>query len=311
MVKDPINVLPRKRGRQSWAIRLGITLLVFVVAAATLVGALAWWPRSTPAARTLPTPAPTFLPKVGDVGDLDDGITVALGTTPAFQFQSGGYTLSGVTVNALTKQAVSGVSVWIYVPPVLGESTAPELRSVSTANGTFSFSHLAAGRYNLAAARYYVQNGQPVYPEVVQAGVTMPHQSFVRISLVPQSAPGARHPVKGVARNLIVLDLSGIYAESWFNDPLLQLEASNMRALAASGAQATRVVAPYGWHPADQYALLSGTYPSWRVLYSLPPLYTPGWPAGVDTTLWYKSDPPALEICHHSPVDLALVYVTA
>src|SRR5713101_8389883 len=79
MVKDPISVqerkyLPRKRGRQSWAIRLGIALLLFVVAAATVVGTLAWWPRSTPAARTLPTPAPTFLPKVGDVGDLDDGI---------------------------------------------------------------------------------------------------------------------------------------------------------------------------------------------------------------------------------------------
>ena len=313
MVKDPISVqerkyLPRKRGRQSWAIRLGIALLLFVVAAATLVGALAWWPRSTPAARTLSTPAPTFLPKVGDVGDLDDGITVALGTTPAFQFQSGGYTLSGVTVNALTKQAVSGVSVWITVPPVLGKRTAPELRSVSTADGTFSFSHLAAGRYNLAAARYYVQNGQPVYPEVVQAGVTMPQQSFVRISLVPQSAPGARHPVKGVARNLIILDLSGIYAESWFNDPLLQLEASNMRALAASGAQATQVVAPYGWHPADQYALLSGTYPSWRVYDPWPALTPWGTPDGIDTTFWYNSDPLAMEFGQQSLFDVALDY---
>src|SRR5260221_5783843 len=113
----------------------------------------------------------------------------------------------------------------------------------------------------------------------------MPQQSFVRISLVPQSAPGARHPVKGVARNLIVLDLSGIYAESWFNDPLLQLEASNMRALAASGAQATRVVAPYGWHPADQYALLSGTYPSWRVYDTVPAIAHLGTPRCASTTL--------------------------
>src|SRR5215470_4697930 len=232
MVKDPTSVqerkhLPQKRESRSWALWLGIPLL-FVIAAATVVGALAWWPRSVPAVKPLPTPAPTFLPKVGDVGDLDDGLTVALGTTPAFQFESGGYTLSGVTIDARTKQAVSGVSVWITVPPVLGQRAAPELRSVSTVDGTFSFSHLAAGRYNLAAARYYLQNGQPTYPEVVQAGVTMPQHSFVRISLVPQSAPGARRPVKGVARNLIVLDLSGIYAESWFNDPLLQLEASNM-----------------------------------------------------------------------------------
>src|SRR5260370_10786828 len=168
-------------------------LRLFVVAAATVVGALAWWPRSTPTARTLPTPTRTFLPKVGDVGDLDDGITVALGTTPAFQFQSGGYTLSGVTVNALTKQAVSGVSVWITVPPVLGKRTAPELRSVSTADGPFSFSHLAAGRYNLAAARYYVQNGQPLYPEVVQAGVTKAPQYSIRASLQPPCFPRSRH----------------------------------------------------------------------------------------------------------------------
>src|SRR5260221_3005514 len=203
MVKDPISVQERKSGRQSWAIRLGIALLLFVVAAATVVGALAWWPRSTPTARTLPTPTPTFLPKVGDVGDLDDGITVALGTTPAFQFQSGGYTLSGVTVNALTKQAVSGVSVWITVPPVLGKRTAPELRSVSTANGIFSFSHLAAGRYNLAAARYYVQNGQPAYPEVVQAGVKKPRQSVLCIPPLAQTAPAGRHPAQSRAPEFI------------------------------------------------------------------------------------------------------------
>src|SRR5258707_15441917 len=134
----------------------------------------------------------------------------------------------------------------------------------------------------------------------------MPQQSFVRISLVPQSAPGARHPVKGVARNLIILDLSGIYAESWFNDPLLQLEASNMRALAASGAQATQVVAPYGWHPADQYALLSGTYPSWRVYDPWPALTPPGTPDGIDNTLLYNFDPPAIEICPQNPFDLGL-----
>src|SRR5260370_17705560 len=125
MVKDPISVQERKSGRQSWALRLGIALLLFVVAAATVVGALAWWPRSTPAARTLSTPAPTFLPKVGDVGDLDDGITVALGTTPAFQFQSGGYTLTGVPVNPLTKQARTGVLFWITLPPAPSNTHPP------------------------------------------------------------------------------------------------------------------------------------------------------------------------------------------
>ena len=97
--------------------------------------------------------SPTFVPKVGDVGDLDDGITVALGSIPSFQFKSGGYTLSGLTVDARTRRAVGGVSIWITVPSALGQRTAPELRSVSTVTGAFSFSHLAAGKYPLTASR--------------------------------------------------------------------------------------------------------------------------------------------------------------
>ena len=331
MVKVPTNTRVRKRKQytqdggvahqghdkaspmhtrrlRSWMMRWGIVLLLIVVVAATVVGVLAWWPRPVPTITQAPTPAPAFLPKVGDVGDLDDGVTVALGITPAFQFKVGGYTLKGVTVDAQTKKAVSGVSVWITVPPVLGQRTAPELRTVSAVDGTFSFEHLAADTYTLAAARYYLQNRQPIYPEAVQTGVKVPQRSLLRLSLTPQAAPGIRHPFKGVAQNLIILDLSGIYAESWFNDPQLQLEARNMRALAASGAQATRLVAPYGWHPADQYALLSGTYPSWRVYDPSPDFIPWGVPDGMDTTFWYNSDPTAMEFGQESLFDVALGY---
>ena len=81
-----------------------------------------------------------------------------------------------------------------------------------------------------------------------------------------------------------------------------------MRALAASGAQATQVVAPYGWHPADQYALLSSTYPSWRVYDPWPALTPWGTPDGIDTTFWYNSDPLTMEFGQQSLFDVALDY---
>lgn len=308
----PKNVLSGKRQRRSWLAWSGIVLVLIAVVVATVVGALAVWPRSSPIIVSIPTPSPTFVPKVGDVdiNDLDDGASVILGAIPSFQFKSGGYTLSGVTIDAKTKRPVGGVSVWITLPPAPGQRTAPELRSVSTLAGEFSFSHLATGTYNLAAARYYLQNGsgQSMYPEVVQAGVKVPQQSSLHLALSPQSAPGMRYPAPGVARNLVILDMSGIYADSWFDDPALQLESRNMQVLVASGASATRIDAPYGWHPADQYALLSGSYPAWRVYDPWPNLVPWGTPDGVDTTFWYNSDPTALDFGQESVFDVALGY---
>jgi hypothetical protein len=81
-----------------------------------------------------------------------------------------------------------------------------------------------------------------------------------------------------------------------------------MRALIASGAYATQVDAPYGWHPADQYALLSGTYPGWRVFDPWPNLVPWGAPDGVDTTFWYNSDPTAMDFGQESLFDVALGY---
>ena len=313
MVKVPTNIRPDKAPvgnlqRRSWLVWSSVVIVLIVVIVATVVGALAVWPRSSLTVVSLPTPSPTFVPKVGDVGDVDDGITVALGAIPSFQFKNGGYMLSGLTLDARTRRAVGGVSIWITVPPVLGQRTAPELRSVSTLAGEFSFAHLAAGKYNLAAARYYLQNEQVIYPEIVQTDVTVPQKTPLHIMLSPQAAPGMRHLKTGVAKNLIIMDMSGIYANSWFDDPALQLESRNMRVLAASGASATQVDAPYGWHPSDQYALLSGTYPAWRVYDPWPSLVPWGAPDGVDTTFWYNSDPTAMDFGQESLFDVALGY---
>lgn len=319
MVRDPIKeqaqpvpALPAGPAyRQRWWSRWSMLLLLGGVILVTVASALIRLPSSSPHAKLVPMPTPTFVPKVGDVGDLDDGITVALGQTPAFQFEHGGYTLSGITVDARTGRPLGGISVWVTLPPVSGRPTAPALRSVSTLDGAFTFLHLAAGTYNLAAARYYTLNGQQfIYPEVVRSDVRvpLPQHATLQLALQPQAAPGQRRVSAGVARNLIMLDLRGIYAESWFADPALQGEAQNMRELASGGAQAANVVAPYGWHPADQYALLSGSYPAWRVYDPWPYRTAWGTPDGIDTTFWYNADPMSLTFGQESLFDVARGY---
>lgn len=280
-----------------------------LLAVAVIVAVIARTPPGAPPHRAaVATPTPTFIPQLGDVDDAGDGLTIVTGVVPAFQFKSGGYTLSGVAVDAQTGQGVSGASVWVTLPPAPGQRTAPALRVVTATNGAFTFPHLAGGAYNLASARYAALPGQPVYPESVATGVTLPQQTPVRLALVAAPAPGKRQPPAGVARNLILLDLSGVYAESWFDDPALALDAGNLRQLAASGARAANVMAPYGWHPTDEYALLSGTYPAWRAFDPWPGVVPWGTPDGMDTTFWYSSPPGALAFGQESLFDVAGSY---
>lgn len=292
---------PQQWGR--WWAALAVVLALLVVA-----GSSARAPAMAPGARSAAVAAPTFVPHLGDVDDAGDGLFIAAGSVPTFQFKDGGTTLSGAVVDAATTRAISGVSVWIALPPVAGQRTSAALRAVSTASGTFSFAHLAPGTYNLAAARYTAPQGQSIYPEVTLTNVALPRGDAVRLALTPWAAPGNRSPASGGARNLIILDLRGIYAASWFDDPALQLAARNVRALAASGAQATQVAAPYGWHPADQYALLSGTYPAWRVYDPWPDSAPWGTPDGMDTTFWYESGSTTLEFGQESLFDVAERY---
>ncbi len=294
---------PSRRWRR-WGGVLFLLLIVILVVA----GILIQLPQPTPHVVVVPRSSPAFQPLVGDADDGDDGVNVTTGTIPGFQFKSGGYTLSGVVMNAQTRQHVGGASVWITLPPSLGQRTAPVLRAVSDVDGSFMFPHLAAGSYNLAIARYFMQARQPIYPETTFTRIGVPQRVTLRCMLFPKSAPGTRHLGENVARNMVILDTSGIYADSWFDDATLQLEDPNIRAMAAAGARATHIVAPYGWHPVDQYALLSGSYPAWRAYDAWPSLPPWGTPDGIDTTFWYNTTLTKLEFGQESLFDVARSY---
>ncbi len=296
---------PRRRLRR-WGEVLFLLLVVLLVVA----GILIQLPQSPPHIAIVPHISSAFQPVVGDAsdGDGDDGVNVTTGTIPGFQFKSGGYTLNGIVTNAQTDQRVGGASVWITLPPTLGQRTAPVLRTVSGIDGKFAFPHLATGSYNLAIARYFMQAGQPIYPEATFVHVVVPQRAVLHYAIQPKPAPGVRQRGVNVARNVVILNTSGIYAESWFDDAALQLNDPNIRAMAASGARATHMVAPYGWHPADQYALLSGSYPAWRAYDAWPQLPPWGTPDGIDTTFWYNTTLTKLEFGQESLFDVARSY---
>src|SRR6266487_1468459 len=67
-----------------------------------------------------------FQPVIGDVNDPehdDPDITVQQALVPGFQFRSGGYTLSGIVIDAQTRRPVFGAIVWIDLPVIVGQPT--------------------------------------------------------------------------------------------------------------------------------------------------------------------------------------------
>src|SRR5712692_4214821 len=77
---------------------------------------------------------PTFKPVVGDVNDPegdDPDITVQQALVPAFQFRSGGYTLSGHVLDGQSGQPVLGALVWINLPVTTGQRDSIPLPTVT------------------------------------------------------------------------------------------------------------------------------------------------------------------------------------
>src|SRR5581483_2273948 len=92
-------------------------------------------------------------------------------------------------------------------------------------------------------------------------------------------------PPRGRARNAVVVELNGIYAQTWLHDPAAP--AATIRRLAARGAVATQVWADYGWPPIDDTVLATGGYPDWRLFDPWPHLVSWGQQDGIDRATWY------------------------
>ncbi len=119
--------------------RTFILCCIFLIAITitTATGIVWLWPHPAHVAQShLTTLTPTFKPVVGDVSDPDDAdpdVTVEQPLVPAFQFQRGGYTLSGIVIDAQSHQPLPNAVVWIDLPVQEDQPTSIPLHAVTDA----------------------------------------------------------------------------------------------------------------------------------------------------------------------------------
>ena len=270
---------------------LWVCVLIVLVLGSSVIYLLVWPATSPKSHAHAISLQPTFQPVVGDVNDPekdDPDITVQQSLIPGFQFRKGGFTLNGTVIDSATGKPVVGAVVWIALLPVVGQRTSNALHTVSDGGGNFQFIHLATDVYTVVASRYYDLGeghyyAERVFPTVVLNG----NRSGLTLSLTAVLAPGKRTVLAGRVKNVIFIDLRGFYAASILDDPLLLNETQNVRAFLRHAAVRSAVWQPYGWRPLEQYALLTGTYPSWATTDSWPNPVAWGLPDGIDTTFWF------------------------
>ena len=259
------------------------------------------------------TSQPAFKPVVGDVNDPegdDPDVTVQQSLVPGFQFQRGGYTLSGTVLDAQSREPVPEAVVWIDLPVQAGRPTSVALHTVTDAMGSYQFVHLAAGVYTVVSSRYY-NNGRYYAERIFSSVVLKGDRSGLILPLTPVSAPGHRpqgFPLPRQVKNVILIDLRGFYAASLLDDALLVDQTRNLRAFLQHANVARSVWLPYGWRPLDQYALLTGSYPQWATYDPWPHLVPWGEPDNIDTTFWFTGGRAAHLFGQESIFDVAKAY---
>ncbi len=238
------------------------------------------------------TPAPGFVPVVGDVHDPEDAdpdISVERPLVPEFQFQRGGFQLSGTVIDVQSGKPVINAIVWIHMPVQKGRPTSIALNVATDVLGNYQFAHLAAGIYTVAASRYYNVGDGRYYAERIFSAVAISgNRSGLVLPLTPMSAPGKRSVVAGQAKNVILIDLRGFYADSLLNDALLFNLTPNLQAFLRHAHVLKSVWHAYGWRALDQYALLTGGYPRWATFDTWPNPVAWGAPDGIDTRFWFS-----------------------
>jgi hypothetical protein len=248
---------------------------------ALLISSIAIIPRAlsiNPGQRT--GPVATYVPSnvFGDTDDLPNGAL----RSPRLTLAAGSSTVSGVVKDATSGNPVAKAQVGISTGTVGGSAQY----TTTATDGSYSFSGIASGTYNLEADRYTISGTQPFYQDAQQMQVTVSGSATVNFSLTPIPVPGSRTIPSGRAKNLIIVDFDETYLESWFTDS--QSMVSNSPAthqLAQNGVLATEAWTQYGWSPIDHYQIAVGSYPAWRTPDAPGKVW--GQPDGLDTNIWY------------------------
>jgi hypothetical protein len=226
-------------------------------------------------------PNPHYVPSSA-FGDSDDLPASAL--KPAARgLAAGSSSVSGTVIDASSGQPVANALVGISIGAV--GSTAQY--ATTTSDGSYSFSGIASGTYNLAASRYSINGTQPFYRDGQQMQVNVSGSVTANFKLAPIPIPGARSVPAGRAKNLIIVDFDETYYDSWFADTQSMANKSPaLHQLAQSGVVASEAWTQYGWSPIDHYQIATGAYPAWRSPDAPGKVW--GQPDGLDTNIWYN-----------------------
>ncbi len=270
-----------KATKSSWLSRNRLTIVSSVAIIALLISSIVIIPRAlsiNPDNRT--SPKARYIPSSA-FGDSDDLPSGAL-HPQRLSLAAGSSSVSGVVKDATTGQPVANAQVGLSIGTVGGGAQY----TTTASNGSYSFTGIANGTYNLEADRYTISGTQPFYKDAQQMRVTVSGSATVNFNLSPISVPGSRTIPAGKAKNLIIVDYDETYYDSWFADT--QSMANNSPAthqLAQKGVDATQSWTQYGWSPIDHYQIAVGSYPAWRTPDAPGKVW--GQPDGLDTNIWY------------------------
>jgi hypothetical protein len=271
-----------KETKRSWVSQHRLAIICSGAVLALLISSIAIIPR----ALSLHSgqgigPNATYVPSnaFGDTDDLPNGSL----RSPRLTLAAGSSTVSGVVKDATTGSPVANAQVGLSVGTVGGAAQY----TTTASDGSYSFSGIASGTYNLEADRYAISGTQPFYKDAQQMQVTVSGSATVNFSLTSIPVPGSRTIPSGRAKNLIIVDYDETYHESWFTDN--QSMTNNSPAthqLAQNGVIASETWTQYGWSPIDHYQIAVGSYPAWRTPDA--PAKVWGQPDGLDTNIWYS-----------------------
>jgi hypothetical protein len=196
---------------------------------------------------------------------------------------AGSASVSGVVTDATTGQPVANAQVGISD----GTKGGTAQYTTTASNGSYSFSGIAAGTYNIEADRYTLSGTQPFYRDAQQMQVSVNGSVTVNFQLSPIPVIGSRTVPAGRAKNLLIVDFDETYYDSWFTDAQSMANKSpSIHQVAQSGVLAQEAWTQYGWSPIDHYQIAVGSYPAWRTPDAPGKVW--GQPDGLDTNIWYN-----------------------
>ncbi len=271
-----------KETKSSWLSQHRLTIISSGAIIALLISSIVIIPRALSIySEQRVAPKATYVPSnaFGDTDDLPNGAL----RSPRLTLAAGSSTVSGVVKDATTRSPIANAQVGLSTGTVGGGAQY----TTTASDGSYSFSGIANGTYNLEANRYTISGTQPFYKDAQQMQVSVNGNATVNFSLTPIPVPGSRTIPAGRAKNLIIVDYDETYHESWFTDN--QSMATNSPAthqLAQNGVLASETWTQYGWSPIDHYQIAVGSYPAWRTPDA--PAKVWGQPDGLDTNIWYS-----------------------